>query len=148
MYFVFAKQKANKIFSLFQYGSSTAVNTVLTFAERKTSQEYESSQDTQVALAQLYAHVQSMPESAKKKKLLKQFNRAGGITPSSSTRKGKHTRSRTFGESLKVNIFIYLLFGYVFHLCLSRWNQPMTSNKMLFLHQNFFLYFSYFSMKI
>ena len=84
---------------------------MLTFAERTTPQEFESSQDTQVALAQLYAHVQSMPESAKKKKLLKQFNRAGGltgVTPSSSTRKGKHSRSRTFGESLKVNIIFFV----------------------------------------
>ena len=98
-------KSVNKVICyLLQYGSSSAVNTVLTFAERKTSEEIESSQDTQVALAQLYAHVQSMPESAKKKKLLKQFNRASGITPSSSQRK-KHTRSRTFGESLKVNIY-------------------------------------------
>lgn len=77
---------------------------MLTFVERKSPEEVDSSQDTQVALAQLYAHVQSMPESAKKKKLLKQFNRAGCVTPSSSARKGKHTRSRTFGESLKVII--------------------------------------------
>lgn len=87
---------------IFQYGSSSAVNTIYTFAERKSPEEYDSSQDTQVALAQLYAHVQSMPESAKKKKLLKQFNRAGGIHSSSSAKKGKHSRSRTFGESLKV----------------------------------------------
>ena len=92
----------------FQYGSSSAVNTVLTFVERKSPEEYSSAQDTQIALAKLYAHVQSMPESAKKKKLLKQFNRAGGVQASgsssqeSSGRKGKHTRSRTFGASLKV----------------------------------------------
>lgn len=84
-----------------KYGSSTAVNTVLTFAERKSPEEFGAADDTQVALAQLYAHVQAMPESAKKKKLLKQFNRAGGVQPNSSARKGKHSRSRTFGESLK-----------------------------------------------
>ncbi|XP_053407003.1 rho GTPase-activating protein 19-like isoform X2 [Mercenaria mercenaria] len=83
-----------------KYGSSSAVNTVLTFAERKSPEEFDSAQDTQVALAQLYAHVQAMPESAKKKKLLKQFNRASGVQPN-STKKGKHSRSRTFGESLK-----------------------------------------------
>lgn len=88
-------------FPTLQYGSSTAVNTVLTFAERKSPEEFDSAQDTTVALAQLYAHVQSMPESAKKKKLLKQFNRAGGMQ-SNSAKKGKHSRSRTFGESLKV----------------------------------------------
>ncbi|XP_060575302.1 rho GTPase-activating protein 19-like [Ruditapes philippinarum] len=83
-----------------KYGSSSAVNTVLTFAERKSPEEFDSAQDTQVALAQLYAHVQAMPESAKKKKLLKQFNRAGNVQ-TTSTKKGKHSRSRTFGESLK-----------------------------------------------
>jgi len=83
-----------------KYGSTSAVNTVLTFAERKSPEEFSCAQDTQIALAQLYAHVQSMPESAKKKKLLKQFNRAGNVH-SSSAKKGKHSRSRTFGESLK-----------------------------------------------
>lgn len=90
-----------------QYGSSSAVNTVLTFVERKSPEEYSSAQDTQVALAKLYAHVQAMPESAKKKKLLKQFNRASGVHASgegSERKKGKHVRSRTFGESLKVGI--------------------------------------------
>lgn len=77
------------------------MNTVLTFADRKSPEEFDSAHDTTVALAQLYAHVQSMPESAKKKKLLKQFNRAGGVQPNSA-KKGKHSRSRTFGESLKV----------------------------------------------
>lgn len=83
-----------------KYGNSSAVNTVLTFAERKSPEEFHSTQDTQVALAQLYAHVQSMPESAKKKKLLKQFNRAGGALPNGA-QKVKHSRSRSFGESLK-----------------------------------------------
>ncbi|XP_052228848.1 rho GTPase-activating protein 19-like [Dreissena polymorpha] len=83
-----------------KYGSSSAVNTVLTFAERKSPEEFDCSQDTQVALAQLYAHVQSMPESAKKKKLLKQFNRAGNMH-NHTPKKGKHSRSRTFGESIK-----------------------------------------------
>ncbi|KAK3598442.1 hypothetical protein CHS0354_014064 [Potamilus streckersoni] len=83
-----------------KYGSATAVNTVVTFAERKSMDELQSSQDTQVALAQLYAHVQAMPNSAKKKKLLKQFNKANGYSSS----KTKHTRSRTFGESLKKHI--------------------------------------------
>ena len=50
--------------------SSSAVNTVFTFVDRKSSSDSDT--DTQVALAQLYAHVQSMPESTRKKKLLKQ----------------------------------------------------------------------------
>lgn len=50
--------------------SATAIDTVFTFVDRKSSSDSDT--DTQVALAKLYAHVQSMPESARKKKLLKQ----------------------------------------------------------------------------
>ncbi|KAL4231843.1 Rho GTPase-activating protein 19 [Mactra antiquata] len=83
-----------------KYGSSSNVNTVLTFTDRKSPEEFDSAHHTQMALAQLYAHVQAMPESAKKKKLLKQFNQ-GPSSTTNSAKKGKHSRSRTFGESLK-----------------------------------------------
>ena len=67
--------------------------------------------DTQVALAQLYAHVNAMPESAKKKKLLKQFNKANGTgTPCVN----RHKRSKSFGESIKVSGMI--LFEYFYNL--------------------------------
>ncbi|XP_021371940.1 rho GTPase-activating protein 19-like isoform X1 [Mizuhopecten yessoensis] len=87
-----------------KYGSTQAINTVIAFAERKSSSDSDTNQDTQVALAQLYAHVQSMPDSSKKKKLLKQFNRASqtpNTTNTQSATKSKHTRSRTFGSQIK-----------------------------------------------
>ncbi|XP_069139032.1 rho GTPase-activating protein 19-like [Argopecten irradians] len=86
-----------------KYGSTQAINTVIAFADRKSSSDSDSNQDTQVALAQLYAHVQSMPDSSKKKKLLKQFNRASQMQPThtQSATKSKHTRSRTFGSQIK-----------------------------------------------
>lgn len=49
-------------------------NTVLTFCQRKKSQETI----TEQALAELYAQVQSMPDTPHKKKLIKQFNRQNG----------------------------------------------------------------------
>lgn len=64
----------NSLGSSKKYGSSRAINTVITFHDRKSSSESDSANDTQVALAKLYAHVQSMPDSSKKKKLLKQVH--------------------------------------------------------------------------
>ena len=44
----------------------------MSFADRQASKQAASTTDTQVALAELYAHVSRMPESAKKRKILKQ----------------------------------------------------------------------------
>lgn len=49
-------------------------NTVVTFCQRKGPQEAI----TDKALAELYAHIQAMPETPKKRKLIKQFNRENG----------------------------------------------------------------------
>lgn len=58
--------------------SDSVANTVFTFVDRqKTAQENVQS-TTDTALAQLYAHIQSLPESSKKKKLIKQFNKQNG----------------------------------------------------------------------
>ena len=49
------------------------LDTVVTFTKRRTAySDATVSQDTEVELAKLYAHVQSMPDSAKKRKLMKQ----------------------------------------------------------------------------
>ena len=53
-------------------GSDAPLNTCVTFVDRPGSKQATAATDTEVALAQLYAHVQNMPESAKKRKLLKQ----------------------------------------------------------------------------
>lgn len=58
--------------------------------------------DTDTALAGLYAHISSMPDSARRRKLIKQFNRESGAgTPTVATR----TRTRSFGESLRKHLF-------------------------------------------
>ena len=69
--------------------SSEENNTVLTFCQRKQQQETI----TDEALAELYAHVQSMPKSPHKKKLIKQFNMQNGFgTP--AHKDGKTTSSK------------------------------------------------------
>ena len=51
------------------------LDTVVTFTKRRTAySDAAVSQDTEVELAKLYAHVQSMPDSAKKRKLMKQVD--------------------------------------------------------------------------
>ncbi|XP_041368913.1 rho GTPase-activating protein 19-like isoform X2 [Gigantopelta aegis] len=93
-------QKINNHFKAKKYVASAdgpPISTVVNYTvNRHTPTKEQTVSDTQVALAELYAHVQAMPDSSKKKKLLKQFNRANGMPM-----KNKHVRSKTFGESLK-----------------------------------------------
>lgn len=58
--------------------SDSVVNTVYTFVDREKTAEAHISSTTDTALAQLYAYIQSLPESSKKKKLIKQFNKENG----------------------------------------------------------------------
>lgn len=58
--------------------SDSIANTVYTFVDREKTAEAHISNTTDTALAQLYAHIQSLPESNKKKKLIKQFNKQNG----------------------------------------------------------------------
>lgn len=58
--------------------SDSVANTVFTFVDRQKTAEAHGQSTTDTALAQLYAHIQSLPESSKKKKLIKQFNKQNG----------------------------------------------------------------------
>ncbi|XP_013403148.1 rho GTPase-activating protein 19 isoform X4 [Lingula anatina] len=82
--------------------SDDAVKTTVTYVDRVKSKELGAASDTEVALAQLYAHVQNMPDSTKKRKLLKQFNKANGMgTPHDEN---KHRRSKSVGQSIKKHL--------------------------------------------
>lgn len=93
--------------------SDSVANTVYTFVDREKTAEAHVQNSTDTALAQLYAHIQSLPESSKKKKLIKQFNRENGHgTPlqvlmlrekNSSGSSNKMVKS--FGDSIKRHIF-------------------------------------------
>lgn len=58
--------------------SDSTAATVFTFIDREKTAQAHDSNPTDQALAQLYAHIQSMPESSKKRKLVKQFNKENG----------------------------------------------------------------------
>lgn len=80
-------------------------STVFSFVDRERSAEVHKQvgDPTEVALAQLYAHIQTLPESQHKRRLVKQFNRENGHgTP---LRFKPHGRSRSLGDSIKRHIF-------------------------------------------
>lgn len=58
--------------------SDSVANTVYTFVDREKTAQAHVQNSTDTALAQLYAHIQSLPESSRKKKLIKQFNKQNG----------------------------------------------------------------------
>lgn len=58
--------------------SDSTANTVYTFIDREKTAEAHVSNPTDTALAQLYAYIQTLPESSKKRKLIKQFNKENG----------------------------------------------------------------------
>ncbi|XP_062070031.1 rho GTPase-activating protein 19 isoform X6 [Lepus europaeus] len=69
------------------------------------SQQEETQQRTEEALRELFQHVHNMPESAKKKQLIRQFNKQSLVqTPGrepSSSRVQKRARSRSFSGLIK-----------------------------------------------
>lgn len=84
----------------------TAANTVYTFVDRHRTKVENETNQTDTALAQLYAHIQALPDSQHKRRLIKQFNRQNGYgTPIQVQRTGKAAGSRSFGDSIKRHIF-------------------------------------------
>ena len=75
----------------------------MSFVDRVASQEEAARNDTQVELAKLYAHISAMPESAKKRKLMKQINKANNATSTPAATPAKHKRSKSLGDSIKVS---------------------------------------------
>ncbi|XP_017890259.1 rho GTPase-activating protein 19-like [Ceratina calcarata] len=84
-------------------------HTVFSFVDHKLTAKANSTQDTQAALAQLYAHIQAMPESAKKRRLVKQFNKENG---QGTPRQAKNFRTKSLGDSIKKHIFQKKILGY------------------------------------
>ncbi|KAK2148368.1 hypothetical protein LSH36_501g07006 [Paralvinella palmiformis] len=83
--------------------SDAPINTSVTFTDREASQQAATKTDTEMELAQLYAYVSSMPSLAKKRKLLKQFNKAKSVALASSpaSSSNRHKRTKSFGDSIK-----------------------------------------------
>ena len=57
---------------------SPVVNTIFSFVDRQRTKEVTTESTTDTALAELYAQVQAMPESAQKKRLITRLNDANG----------------------------------------------------------------------
>lgn len=90
------KLKFRILFFFFQLNESSAATTVFSFVDRERSAQENTENPTEAALAQLYAYIQSLPESSKKRRLVKQFNKENGNgTPNNN-------RTRSFGDSIKV----------------------------------------------
>ncbi|XP_022828214.1 rho GTPase-activating protein 19-like isoform X3 [Spodoptera litura] len=84
----------------------TAASTVYTFVDRPRTRAENAANPTDTALAQLYAHIQALPDSSHKRRLIKHFNRQNGYgTPIQIQRTGKVAGSRSFGDSIKRHIF-------------------------------------------
>nr|KAG8543232.1 hypothetical protein GDO81_025164 [Engystomops pustulosus] len=64
------------------------------------SQQELTQRRTEEALRELFQHVHNMPDSAKKKKLIRQFNKHNQGTPDMTSGK-KHVRSRSFSGMIK-----------------------------------------------
>ncbi|KAG8435418.1 hypothetical protein GDO86_013381 [Hymenochirus boettgeri] len=69
-----------------------------------TSIQEQTQQRTEEALKELFRHVHNMPDSAKKKRLIRQFNKHNPGTPTCDAQASngkKHVRSRTFSGMIK-----------------------------------------------
>lgn len=88
------------------------VNTIFSFVDREKTAKENVTNPTETALAQLYAHIQSMPESSKKRKLVKQFNKENGYgTPKRvllNNNDKAHSLTKNISDSLKVKCFFHL----------------------------------------
>ncbi|CAH2010428.1 unnamed protein product [Acanthoscelides obtectus] len=85
---------------------SDTASTVFTFVDQERTAKENESNPTETALAQLYAHIQSLPESSKKRKLVKQFNKENGNgTPCQILRSCAQTKNRSLGDVIKRRIF-------------------------------------------
>lgn len=89
--------------------TTSTAHTVFSFVDRNLTAKANSTQDTQAALAQLYAHIQTMPESAKKRRLVKQFNKENG---QGTPRHIKHCKPKSLGDSIKKHIFQKKILGH------------------------------------
>ncbi|XP_028900134.2 uncharacterized protein LOC105218465 isoform X2 [Zeugodacus cucurbitae] len=90
----------------------STVNTVYTFVDREKTAAAHTANNTDTELAQLYAHIQSLPESSKKRRLIKQFNKQNGqgtplqLVVMNRLKGTDASRSaKSIGDSIKKHIF-------------------------------------------
>ncbi|XP_063818423.1 rho GTPase-activating protein 19 isoform X3 [Pseudophryne corroboree] len=86
--------------SEFPYVKSQKRDRLKSSPSSSVSQQELTQQRTEEALRELFQHVHNMPDSTKKKRLIRQFNKHNPGTPDVSAGK-KHTRSRSFSGMIK-----------------------------------------------
>ncbi|KAM4034361.1 rho GTPase-activating protein 19 [Anomaloglossus baeobatrachus] len=84
----------------FKFLKSQKRSRLVSSPSSSTSQQELTQRRTEEALRELFQHVHHMPDSAKKKKLIRQFNKHNQETPDLSSGK-KHVRSRSFSGMIK-----------------------------------------------
>ncbi|KAL1506219.1 hypothetical protein ABEB36_005618 [Hypothenemus hampei] len=82
-----------------------AAHTVFTFVDNKLTARENEENVTDAALAELYAHIQSLPESSKKRKLVKQFNKQNGYGTPLQVVRSSMPKNKSFGDSIKKHMF-------------------------------------------
>ncbi|KAF7281613.1 hypothetical protein GWI33_004477 [Rhynchophorus ferrugineus] len=82
-----------------------AAHTVFTFVDNKLTAKENEVNVTETALAQLYAHIQGLPESSKKRKLVKQFNKENGQGTPLQVLRSSGAKNKGFGDSIKKHMF-------------------------------------------
>ncbi|KAF2365200.1 Rho GTPase-activating protein domain [Trinorchestia longiramus] len=79
----------------------TLTHTVFSFVDREQTEAASARETTALALAELYAHVSNLPDSDKKKRLVRQFNTASGCgTPKYQ----RSSRAKAFAHSIKKHL--------------------------------------------
>lgn len=106
----YAERERRKMLSPQEYinesvSDNFAANTVFSFVDHERTAKENQSNPTETALAQLYAHIQSLPESSKKRKLVKQFNRQNGHGTPLQVLRSNMLKNKCFGDSIKKHIF-------------------------------------------
>ncbi|XP_022204514.2 rho GTPase-activating protein 19 [Nilaparvata lugens] len=97
---IFAYWERRKMSPKIEVNNGGAASTVFSFVDRERTAQENTTNPTEAALAQLYAHIQSLPESSKKRRLIKQFNKENGFgTPR------QNNRATSLGDSIKKRIF-------------------------------------------
>lgn len=82
-----------------------AANTVYSFVDVERTTKENESNPTETALAQLYAYIQSLPESSKKRKLVKQFNKENGYGTPLQHMRNSTQKNKSMSNSIKKHIF-------------------------------------------
>ncbi|CAH1135119.1 unnamed protein product [Ceutorhynchus assimilis] len=82
-----------------------AAHTVFSFVDNNKTAKENQENVTDAALAELYAHIQSLPETSKKRKLVKQFNKQNGQGTPLQVIRSSAPKNRSFGDSIKKHMF-------------------------------------------